>query len=64
MRFREVERILKAHGWVFKNARGSHNYYVHPVLPGKITVPNHTGDLDMRTVKSVFRQAGIGGEYK
>ena len=59
MRFREVEKMLLADGWKFKNARGSHNYYIHPTKPGKITVPNHRGDLDMKTVKSIFRQAGL-----
>ena len=59
MRFREVERILLDDGWQYKNSRGSHNYYIHPTKPGKVTIPNHRGDLDMRTVKSIFKQAGI-----
>lgn len=59
MKFREIEKILLDDGWVFKNARGSHNQYVHPTKPGKVTIPNHRGDLDPKTVKSIFRQAGL-----
>lgn len=59
MKFREVEKILLDDGWVFKNAKGSHNQYIHPTKPGKVTIPNHRGDLDPKTVKSIFRQASI-----
>lgn len=59
MKFREIEKLLLSNGWVFKNAKGSHYQYVHPQKPGKITVPHHGGDLDMRTVRSIFKQAGI-----
>ncbi len=59
MRFREIERILLDDGWQFKNAKGSHNHYIHPTKPGKVTVPNHSGDLDPRTVKSILKQAGL-----
>lgn len=67
MRFREVERLLLDDGWVFKNARGSHYQYIHSTKPGKITIPNHPGDLDKRTVREILRQAGIpstGGDKK
>ena len=43
MRFKEVERLLLKDGWKYKNSRGSHNYYIHPTKPGKITIPNHPG---------------------
>ena len=59
MRFKEVERILKTDGWQYKNSRGSHNYYIHPTKPGKITIPNHSGDIDPGTLKSILKQAGL-----
>lgn len=59
MRFREIEKIILADGWRFKNARGSHYSYRHPTKPGKVTIPNHSGDLDPRTIKSILRQAGL-----
>lgn len=59
MRFREIEKIILADGWVLKNVRGSHNHYVHPTKSGKVTIPNHRGDLDIKTVKSILKQAGL-----
>lgn len=59
MKFREVIKILEDHGWVQKAVRGLHYQYTHPGRPGKITVPCHRGDLDKRTVKSIFTAAGL-----
>lgn len=59
MKFREIEKIIVADGWQFKNAKGSHNHYIHPTKTGKVTIPNHPGDLDPRTVKSIMQQAGL-----
>ena len=60
MRFREIEKILKDDGWIYKNSRGSHNYYIHPTKPGKVTIPNHPGDIHPITIKSILKQAGLG----
>lgn len=54
-----MEKLLLEDGWRFKSAKGSHNHYIHPTKPGKVTVPNHSGDLDPRTVKSILKQAGL-----
>ena len=59
MRFREIEKIMLEDGWVFKNAKGSHNQYVHPIKPGKVTIPNHPGDVPPIVVKSILKQAGL-----
>lgn len=59
MNFREIEKILLSDGWVLKTSKGSHFQYVHPTKPGKVTVPNHRGDLDLRTAKSILKQAGL-----
>lgn len=59
MKFREVERILLNDGWYLKNVKGSHYQYKHSEKHGKVTVPNHGGDLDKKTVKSILEQAGI-----
>ncbi|HBT78689.1 MAG: type II toxin-antitoxin system HicA family toxin [Selenomonas sp.] len=64
MKFREIERILLADGWRFKNARGSHYYYTHPQKAGKITIPNHPGDLDKRTARTILQQAGLLEEWR
>ena len=60
MRFRELEKILKADGWVEVNQVGSHHQYKHPIKKGKVTVPEHKGkDINMTVVKSVLKQAGL-----
>ncbi len=59
MRAREIEKIIKEDGWVYKNSKGSHDQYIHPAKPGKVTIPNHRGDLDKRTVRSILKQAGL-----
>lgn len=59
MTFKELEKILTADGWQFKNAVGSHNHYVHPTKPGKVTIPKHGGDIPLPTVRSILKQAGL-----
>lgn len=51
MTFKEVEKLLVANGWKYKNTRGSHNYYIHEKLPGKITIPKHRGRCKKRYVE-------------
>jgi len=59
MKFREVEKLLLADGWTFKNAKGSHYQFVHPAKPGKVTVPYHPGDIAPIIVKAILKQAGL-----
>lgn len=59
MKFKEVEKILLNDGWYLKNIKGSHHQYIHSFKKGKITIPRHNGDLDKKTVQTIFRQAGI-----
>jgi len=59
MKFREIERIILADGWVFKNAKGSHHQYIHPTKPGKVTIPKHPGDIPPVVIKSILKQAGL-----
>ena len=59
MTVREIEKLLLADGWVHKNTKGSHKQFVHPQKPGKITVPQHNGDLDIKTARSILRAVGL-----
>ena len=59
MRVREIEKIIFADGWVYKNSKGSHNHYIHPTKKGKVTIPNHKGDVNEITAKSILKQAGL-----
>jgi predicted RNA binding protein YcfA (HicA-like mRNA interferase family) len=60
MKVREIIRRIEAEGWILKDQAGSHRQYVHPVRPGKVTVPGHPGkDVAPGTLRSILRQAGI-----
>ena len=49
MRFREIESMILKNGWYQVKQKGSH----HPTKPGKVTIPEHGGDLNSDTVKSL-----------
>ena len=61
MTAREVIKILEANGWRRKKGTGGHQYYIHPDYPekGKVTVAYHSGDLKVKTLKSIARQTGL-----
>ena len=60
MRFKEVNKMLKADGWYEVNQVGSHHQYKHPTKPGKVTVPEHGGkDINLIALKSIMKQAGL-----
>lgn len=59
MTAKEVIKLLKQDGWTEKSCRGSHMQFVHPTKKGKVTVPFHKGDLDIKTAKSILKQAGL-----
>ena len=59
MRFREVESMILKDGWYQVKQKGSHHQYKHPTKPGKVTIPEHSGDLNPDTVKSIMTQAGL-----
>ncbi|MCD8322379.1 MAG: type II toxin-antitoxin system HicA family toxin [Oscillospiraceae bacterium] len=55
----QVEKIIVADGWYYVSTKGSHKHFKHPTKPGKVTIPQHKGDLDIKTVNSILRQAGL-----
>jgi predicted RNA binding protein YcfA (HicA-like mRNA interferase family) len=59
VKFREIEKIILADGWTFKSAKGSHYQYVHPIKPGKITIPYHSSTIAPIIIKSILKQAGL-----
>lgn len=59
MRFREIEKIIKQDGWELHNVVGSHHHYRHPTKAGKVTIPKHPGDVPIRVIKSILKQAGL-----
>lgn len=60
MKVRDIVRVIEKDGWRFHSQRGSHSQYVHPVKKGRVTVPGNPGDdLDIGTLRSIYRQAQI-----
>ena len=56
---REIIRILKKDGWFIVNSVGDHHHLKHPIKKGKVTITHPQKDLPIKTVKSIFEQAGI-----
>lgn len=56
---RDLIKELEAEGWRFVGATGSHHHYKHATRPGKVTVPHPKRDLHPKTVRSIYKQAGI-----
>jgi predicted RNA binding protein YcfA (HicA-like mRNA interferase family) len=60
MKVREIKKIIEADGWFeIKSNSGSHRQYVHKEKKGKITIPNHSGDIPPGTLNSILKQAGL-----
>lgn len=60
MTVREVIKMLKKDGWYrVPSNSGSHLQFKHPFKKGKVTVPNHKGDISPLTLKSIYKQSGL-----
>lgn len=55
----ELEKMIVANGWYHVATKGSHKHFKHPAKPGKVTIPQHRGDLDIKTARSILKQAGL-----
>lgn len=63
MKVREVLKLLEDDGWFRVSQKGSHRQLKHPTKPGRVTVPGSASDdLSPKTLKSIFRQAGLSGD--
>ena len=57
---RDAIRLVEAHGWHWIHTRGNHRHFVHPELPGKVTIAGKSSQqLAEGTWKSILRQARI-----
>lgn len=59
MTAKEILKELHKDGWIDIDQRGSHLSLKHPIKPGKVTVPIHSGDLPRGTLNSILKQAGL-----
>ncbi|MCL2556905.1 MAG: type II toxin-antitoxin system HicA family toxin [Treponema sp.] len=64
MTAREVLKLLKKDGWYVLEQHGSHIQMKHRAKKGKVSVPNHLGDIPLGTLRSVLAQAGLKQEKK
>jgi predicted RNA binding protein YcfA (HicA-like mRNA interferase family) len=57
MQSRELIKMLEENGWYLDSVRGSHHYFKHPTIEGKVTIPHPKKDLPIGTVNSILKQA-------
>ena len=59
MTVREILQILHKDGWREAETKGSHIQLKHSNKNGKVTVPNHKGDIAPGTLNSILKQVGL-----
>lgn len=59
MTVKEILKKLKQDGWYETAQKGSYIQLEHHDKKGKVTVPNHNGDLAKGTLNSILKQAGL-----
>jgi predicted RNA binding protein YcfA (HicA-like mRNA interferase family) len=60
MKIREIIVILVRDGWFLVDQKGSHRQYKHATKKGRVTVAGALrDDVNPKTLKSIFRQAGL-----
>ncbi|SNS02901.1 Predicted RNA binding protein YcfA, dsRBD-like fold, HicA-like mRNA interferase family [Anaerovirgula multivorans] len=56
---REIIKILEHNGWYIARVKDDHHQFKHNSKKGAITVPHPKKNIPVKTVKSIFKQAGI-----
>ena len=56
---REIVKILEKDGWYIARVKGDHHQFKHHTKKGSVTVPHPKKNIPIKTVKSIFNQAGI-----
>jgi predicted RNA binding protein YcfA (HicA-like mRNA interferase family) len=59
MTAKEVLKILSKDGWSTLCQDGSHIQLKHATKTGKVTVPSHSGDIKVKTLHNILKQAGL-----
>ena len=57
LRSKEIAKALEKAGFVFIRQNGSHKIYVKNMVG--ITLPWHTKDMKIGTVKNIIKQSGL-----
>ena len=59
MTVREVIKMLMEDGWYQIVQHGSHIQFEHKTKNGKVTVPDHNGDIAKGTLNNILKQAAL-----
>ncbi|HEX4030926.1 MAG TPA: type II toxin-antitoxin system HicA family toxin [Terracidiphilus sp.] len=60
MKYRDFTKMISKDGWQVKNQEGSHQQWVHPTKPGKVTIAGHpSDDIPPGTLNAMLKQAGL-----
>lgn len=61
MKTNELIKKIEEDGWyLFRQAKGSHSIYRHPIKKNLLTIPVHPGkEIPTGTCKAIIKQAGI-----
>ena len=51
--------ITQKDGWYLDRVNGSHYQFKHKSKKGLVTLPHPRKDLPIKTVESIFKQAGL-----
>jgi predicted RNA binding protein YcfA (HicA-like mRNA interferase family) len=55
----ELIKMVEDDNWVLIRVHGSHHHFHHPHKKGIVTIPHPVKDMDIKTAKSILRQAGL-----
>jgi predicted RNA binding protein YcfA (HicA-like mRNA interferase family) len=55
---RKLIKLLADDGWFLIGTSGDHHHFKHATKPGKVTVPHPNKDIGIKTVVSIYWQAG------
>jgi predicted RNA binding protein YcfA (HicA-like mRNA interferase family) len=55
---RKIIQRLKRDGFDLLRVNGSHHQFIHPISRRRVTVVHPKKDLPIKTVRSIYEQAG------
>ena len=59
IKFKDIEKLLFANGFVCVRVKGSHHQYKKAGHRGTVTVPCHGKDIAIGTLLSIEKQSGL-----
>lgn len=59
---RELEKLLLQNGFVLNHVIGSHKQYFNPKTKSHVTVPFHSKELAIGTLKSIIKQSQLSAD--